>query len=547
MTDRPERLYNTLAIICALALMLFGMSAAAERSGDPADALDIDFSINPGEMVAPGDATMTFIITNRSNFEIQNIYLSSSDGLLSEPIGQISAGETQTLVRPHAVTQEELDQGEVSYVISHDAPVPGGEKVSHTVTAAVVKGDARPDVDFTRQLSSRYVAPGGQLTITYKLANCGNVPATDIYVRDTLGDFTGRLERLDIGATKTFISRVTVYNAVESVATLEYTVPSGESFTRRLDPVPIELADSALDVSFSVGRSVFDADRADAILTLTNTGNDDYANITVLDDVYGGVIADSVTLPAGGAPMEIAYTYPVRGSGEYRWRITGVSQAGEALDYITDTITLNGEPGPRTVDVMLTASPRTPKINRAGRVTFDIDIANTGTLLARDLRLYEATLGDVRRLAVLPTGDPCRCQVTYDVTSDSEYVFCVDYTDAGGRPRTVTASPVTVDITPAGVSPEARQGDVVELDGSPVKMGNTSTFTVLLLVASAALVSMITILLITSLRARRERRMRIAAQRQRAREELGKTNAFTPVRTSGKRRKKKGGASARKK
>ena len=137
--------------------------------------------------------------------------------------------------------------------------------------------------------------------------------------------------------------------------------------------------------------------------------------------------------------------------------------------------------------------------------------------------------------------------MTYDVTSDSEYVFCVDYTDAGGRPRTVTASPVTVDITPAGVSPEARQGDVVELDGSPVKMGNTSTFTVLLLVASAALVSMITILLITSLRARRERRMRIAAQRQRAREELGKTNAFTPVRTSGKRRKKKSGASARKK
>ena len=150
-----------------LMLVCIAMPALAESEDD--SGLDVEFSISPAEMVGPSDATMTFIITNNSGSDIKNIYLTSDDGLLSEPVGQIAAGESQTLVRPHAVTQEELDAGTVSYVISHDAPLPGGEKVSHTVTAAVVKGDARPDVDFTRQLSSRYVAPGGQLTITYKL------------------------------------------------------------------------------------------------------------------------------------------------------------------------------------------------------------------------------------------------------------------------------------------------------------------------------------------------------------------------------------------
>ena len=536
-----------LAMICVMALAGFAVPALAE--GDmprAADVLDIDFSISPDELVGPGDVTMTFIITNQSHFDVQNVYITSSDGLLSEPIGQIGAGETQTLVRPHAVTQEELDAGSVSYSVTHDSISSGGEKVSHMLRARVSKGSARPEVDFTRQLSSRHVAPGGQLTVTYRLTNNGNVPVTAVAVHDTLGDFTGRQEVLEVGATRTFISRVTIDNESASEASLEYTVPSGDTVSRTLAPVPVRLSESALDVSFSVGRSVFDPDRADAILTLTNTGNDDYFGLTVLDDVYGGVIADSVALPHGSNPYEVAYTYPLRGGSEFRWRVTGVSQSGEALDFVTDTVALDETDAGRTLDVRLSASTRTPRINRAGWVTFDIEMANDGTVMAQDLSLYEINRGEIRKIAVLPTGEPSRCQVGYEVREDEEFVFCLGYTDLDGTAKTASSAPIQVVISPAGIAPGVRPGESVQAKGPSVKMSTTSTFTILLAVASAALVSMFTILLVTSLRARKDRRKRIAEQRRRQRAGQDKVKA-APAAAKEDRRKRSDNASRKKK
>ena len=536
MTRMSRRTAGLITLVCALALALFCAPGLGEAPRG-VDMLDINFSLNPGELVAPGETVMTFIITNRSGYEVKNIYLSSADGLLSEPIGQISPGETQTLSRTHEVTQEELDEGYVRYVITHDAALPGGDKVTHELTAPVVKSDPRPEVDFTRQLSSEYVAPGGLLTITYRVTNSGNVPVTAVYVRDELGDFTGKLEKLDVGASRTFISRVTVNTGAHSDASLEYKVPSGDTVTRRLDSAVIHIASSALEVEFSVGRSVFDPDRADAVLILTNTGNDDYHNITVLDDVYGGVIADSITLPRQSRPMEVAFTYPVRGEGEYRWRVTGVSQAGEALDRTTDTLTLHDELLSREIDIEMTVTALTPRINREGRVTFDVALANRGTVTARNLRFYEINRGELRKLAVLPTGEPSRFTVDYDVHEDSQFIFCLDYTDADGLARTISSDPIVVEITPAGVTPEQLGGEPLKLEGDSVKLNTSSTFTILLGVASAALVSMFTILLVTSLLSRKDKRRRAAAQKKKTREDPGKTAAFTPVKAKAQKAK----------
>ena len=524
-------LLGALTVLCAL----FAPLTAAQAAQDA--ALSIGFTVEPRLMVAPGDVTMTFVIQNRSDQAVHNIYLSSADGLLSEPVGQLGPGESQTLVRPHAVTQEELDSGAITYAVSHDPQDGSGEKVVYNLSAAIVKGEPKPSVSFTRQLSSDYVPQGGQVTLTYKLANTGNVALSALRIRDTLGDFTGRLEQLDVGDAKTFISRVTLSEAAESAPVLEYAVPSGEEFALSLDPAPIAIADSALDISFSVGKITFEKDTANAILILTNNGNVGYSNITVLDDVYGGVIADAVSLPVGSRPVEIAHTYPLRGQGEYRWRITGLSGAGEALDLRTDTLTLDEAPAAGVVTVSLSAMTRTPRISRPGRVTFELSIANTGTAMGKDARLYEASRGEIRRLAVLPTGEPTLCYVSYDVGVDGDFVFYLTYTDAQGRQRTVSSMPITVEIAADGVDPERADASGATLAGEPVKLGgNSTTFIVLLIIAGAALTVLFTILAVTSVRARRARLRRVAAEKQRIKAELGKTGSIPTVKAPDRKR-----------
>ena len=528
-------LAGALVVLCAL----FSTCAAPAEGVETPTSLAIDFSVSPSVLVAPGDVTMTFIIENRTDSVVRNIYLSSADGQLSEPIGQIGPGETQTLMRPHSVTEDELNAGAITYTVSHDPMIAGDAKVTYLLSAPIVRGDAVPGVDFTRQLSSGCVTPGGLVTVTYKIANTGNVALSGLRLRDTLGDFTGRLERLDVGESKAFISRVTLSEQAESAPVLEYAVPSGETFTRSLDPLPIRIANSALQLSFSVGQTVFEDGTADAILILTNTGDVDYSDITVLDDVYGGVIADAVSLPSGGNPVEISYTYPLRGEGEYRWRITGVSGAGEALDMRTETRTLAGDGADARVEIELRAAARTPVIKRSGQVTFDCAIANTGNAMARDALLYEVERGEIRRLAVLPTGEPSQCSVSYEVKEDAQFIFCLTYTDADGHQRTVSSAPVDVRIASDGVEPERVGRAGMDLEGDSVKMsGNSATFIVLLVIAGAALTVMITILVLASVRARRERMKRIAAEKQRVRAELGRTGSIPTVKAPRKKRKK---------
>ena len=533
------------ALICALLCLGAPMrpwtrAAAEPQAGEPAEpVLEISFAVKPESMVAPGEATMTFTLVNPSDRPVQNVYLASADGLLSEPIGQIGPGETQTLIRPHTVTQEELDSGQIGYTLSHDPADPEGEKVTYSLNVPIAKGEARPGVDFTRQVSSDYVAMGGLVTVTYKVRNNGNVPLSALRIRDTLGDFTGRQEQLGVGETKIFISRVTIAEETDSAPVLEYQA-AGKSLERALDPLPIHIAYGDLLASFTVARSVFEDDTADAILILTNRGNVGYRNVTVLDDIYGGVIADVPALPGGGSPVEVDYTYPLRGETQYRWRITGTSDTGEALDMLTDTVTLSSVSGDGTVSVSLEVGARTPKISRPGWVTFDFTIANTGSVMAREALLYEVNRGEVRRLAVLPTGEPIVFSAAYEVRADDQFIFCLNYTDAQDRQRTISASPVQISIAPDGAAPEAAPGGLTRLEGESVKMGgNSSTFVALLVIAGAALTVMITILLAASVRARRERKLRIAAEKQRIKDELGKTNPFTPLKVRPSRKKKK--------
>ena len=519
------------ALVGAL-LALFALTTGACGEEAPQSALFIDFTISPTMMVAPGDISMTFLIENRSNLPVQNIYLTSEDGLLSEPIGQLGAGERQTLVRSHAVTQEELDAGQIVYTISHDARQDGGEKVVYTLIAPIVKGEQQPSVAFTRQFSSQHVLKDGLLTITYKIVNTGNVPLTALRIRDSLGDFTGRLEQLDVGESKTFISRVTLSADDLSLPVLEYAVPTGDEFSVSLDPAPIPIADDHLITSFYVRQAEFNEDIADAILILSNLGNVDYFDITVWDDVYGGVIADAVSLPSGAQPVEIPYTYPLRGEGDYRWHITGENSAGQLLDLRTSTIVASNVPEEQRMDITLTAQTATPRINRPGRVSFDFSILNTGTVMARDARLYEITRGDIRRLAVLPRGErePTVFSASYDVSTDAEFIFCLEYTDAQGHRQEQTTSPIAVQIVPDGVNPQRPDAVGGTVEGKSLKLGgNSATFVVLLIIAGAALTVMITILAVTSIRSRQERMKRMAAEKQRIKAELGRTGAFPAV------------------
>ena len=94
-----------------------------------------------------------------------------------------------------------------------------------------------------------------------------------------------------------------------------------------------------------------------------------------------------------------------------------------------------------------------------------------------------------------------------------------------------------VAIGKGGQQPESATDDVSALHGSSMQIGNSSVYLALLVGACIVLVVLSIILLVTSRRARKLRKERLAARKQRLKEEMGKTNPFKPIKNTSKAKK----------
>lgn len=524
--NRPGRAALIRLVLAALCLWClapgFAMPAAAEAGQQ---LLEIALSAKPAEMVEPGDVMLSFSIENTSGTDARNVYLSSSDGLLYEPLGQLDAGEKQSFNRQHSVSAQELDDGEITYTISHDDPLNPEGKVNYTVSALIRRSSAMPAVEFTRQFSSRSVAPGSTLVVTYRVRNTGNVALISLRVQDSLGDFTGRVEQLAPGESRTLISRAIVNEDAVSSAVLDYSAAGMEDtlLTQTLADVPVTLAESALEGELTAGYSPFARDGADVLLILSNTGDADISNICITDEIYGGIIADGIVVPAGGEPVSVSHSYPLRGDGGFRWRIRGVSETGEKIEFLSNHCALLPIDSGEHMDLTLEAAAHTPRIRRSGSVRVTVRISNPGGSDVRDVVLTEALQGELRRFAIVPAEDSVEREFSFHVEDDADFRFSLEYTDAEGARRSVNCLPLTVEIAPDGVLPEGAEPAFFEFTGSSIKIGGSTTFAVLLIAGAAVLLALVIMLLIASRRARIRKQMRIAAEKQRRKSSAGKS------------------------
>lgn len=497
--------------------------------------LRVEAVAEPDVLIAPGEVTLSFALTNASEHPLDNVSLTSADGMNTQSLGTLEPEETRTLEILHSVSDAELDTGAVTYVATCHA---GGNLYSYPVEAAINKKNVPPEIEFTRRFSNAFVAAESSVAVVYEVRNVGEVDVLALTLTDPLGGFSSQLESLEAGESRTFLQRVSLTEDTVSAPVLEYATDAGHEnvYTTRLDEMMVRIAYSLLDLDFSAERSPFETSTADVVLELNNNGNVAYRNVTIYDDVYGGVIADAIEIPAGSEPVICTHTYPLRGTEEYRWRVTGETEAGERVDFITDTLSLSADEPDIPARLTLSARASMTNISRKGFVSFILQVANEGGDHAAHVQLSEETRGDIRELAVVPAGEPMVLQVKYPVYEDSEFVFSATYTDAEGIQHKIVADPVFVEISAGGTRPEPLESEKGLFGGVSVQVGNSSLFMVLLIGSIVILIVLTVILLVTSRRAKKARRERAAARKQRIKEEMGKTNRFRPVKRTAKKK-----------
>jgi len=200
------------------------------------------------------------------------------------------------------------------------------------------------------------------------------------------------------------------------------------------------------------------------------------------------------------------------------------------VDFVTDTITLEASSLQEPASLRLEAEIHTPRIRRSGNVPVTIRIHNEGNSALHDIILTEPALGEIRSFAVIPAGGEIVRHLDVQVDEDMQLQFRADYTDTDGWLRHAETEAMQIVIAADGILPEGSKIPLIEFTGTSVKIGGSALFGVLLIAATVVLIILTVILLIASRRAKLEKQLRIAAERQRRKEEMGKTNRFKPIR-----------------
>ena len=539
------------ALLAALAFALlcaggFAMPAARAEGAEPTQpplrhVLDISFSVSPAALVEPGAVTLTFTIANTSEYDAENVYISSSDGLRTEPLGQIEAGDSRTFSRAHDVTEAELEAGRITYIFSHDGVAGDPDTVNYTVDCPIERAIARGEVEFTRQFSAAYARPGDVVTITYRVRNAGNVPIADLRVDDAPGEFAGRADSLDVGETRLFTSRVSVEDVTTSAPRLRYTVPAEGGGEREvtLSEARILLADEQLTATLALDRETARVgETVTATLTVMSLGNVSFYDLAVYDESFGGLVADSLEMEPGTQTLTIQRQYPVRGDATYQLRVRALSSSGAVIETLTEPVSLRALPAGSGADISVYAEAVYPQIAAAGDVPVDVYILNEGDESARDAVLTEASTGtQLRTFDFLAARFTTHRRVYVPVSQTGELTFSVRYVNAAGVARTVESPPVLVEIARGGQRLD-QIGESAPYSGQSVKISENPTFLFMLGGAALLLIALAVALLITSRKQRRQRREKLEKQRRQRQEELGKTNRFTPVRAAQRKAEK---------
>lgn len=535
---RSIKRFCLLPFLCLL--LFFCRLALAEDAANP---LIVTAAANPDHLVLAQDVTFSFRLENASGSDLYDVTVLFPEANGQQPVGPILAGETASTEFSYPVTDEELSQGGITFAIA-SAEAAGGETTGYQeVTLPLTREAEAPAVEFTRQISSRYVHAGDALTVAYQLKNTGNVPLANLSLSDPLGEFSASLDALEVGASRTFINRVTLEQSTASAPTVTFSsAASGQSYNKSLSSASITLAEEAIFAQLSVSAGeVSYGDSVTLTLTLSNGGNVSFSDITLSDNALGVLENEPLSLPSGADPIVIVRSCVIKSNTTFQVHVTGNTDAGTPFAVDTDPVSVNVTESEGASNLTLSAEPSARTLNAPGMVSFVITLTNNGQTDLSHVTLREVNRGEVRVFDVIPPGDPTVREQMYEVTEDSTFQFVAEISDSDGTVRAVSSDPIAISIRADGQAPlaTAQSGGSSLLRWQAFHLRG-SMFYPLMIGGAVLLLILLIIALIFSIRRKRRLRNANRAERLRRSEKFGRTNKFTPVRRENRPRRPDG-------
>ena len=448
------------------------VAEAQDPPGDPVDSnpstIDVNIpsapalalvkTVTPAGVSTAGDSvTYSFFVRNTGNVTVNTLDIQetafSGTGTMSAvtcPVTSLASNATTTCTATYAVTQADIDAGEVTNTATATGKDPGGANVTSNPDDATVTASATPDIGLVKTASpSAYLpAPGGTLSYTFVVTNTGGTTLNNVTVAETA--FSPGLanaptsscpkttllpnESMTCTAAYTVTQADADYGYVTNTATATGTPPSGPPVTASDSANVPENASPALTLVKSVSPQIMNAagDVVTYSFLVTNSGNVTVHGITINDFTFTGsgslgtiTCPDTLLIPL--ASTTCTATYAVTQADIDAGNVHNVAVAS-GLDPHDASVVSNES----VADVDTTASPALTlaksvsptTVHVAGdSVTYSFLVTNSGNVTVKNLAIDDFVFTGTGARSPIPCpvttllpNASTTCTATYAVT-----------------------------------------------------------------------------------------------------------------------------------
>lgn len=434
-TQNKMRKLFTLLALAVMLLAMFALSAHA------AENVNFTISVEPASLPAPGNVTVSIRVVNAGESDMtEPVTLYDPDGNVVASFGDggqalIKKGDYVPAQHTYAVSQEQLDEGRLTYSISYNELDENGAVTVKTQTASadIAFTGVKTELTVNRTIDPEVVREGKNVTVTYELYNAGNVEITSIRVREntSISRSSQTVTSLAPGERTTVQFTATMgKNDLISHGNITYKA-DGKSQTEELPEVTILRAKPGLvldNILTADKTAISNGETVTLTLTIKNNGNITYSNITVTDAKYGEIFTNLTLAPEETLVREKQFT--LSETTNFKYSITLPDNTGTTNTVTSDEVKISVYDPTQVMHIGVTAETDSLNISRVpADVRFKLTVTNNSTMEAKNVALYHGDTHIYTFPSILP-GKSVTIERDFSVAQAGKFRFTARVRDA---------------------------------------------------------------------------------------------------------------------
>ena len=404
-----KRLFLALALGIALVLLC----ASAALADDP---MKVSMELSTTKFSAPKTINVSITVTNVGEGDMPGpVTLYYPSGKKVDEFGSptLTVGSSKRWTGEWTVTQAELDAGKVTFKIKYsvytDTYGEDGEpklvNKTKNFSKKITYTGADPQLEISRTITPTTAQKGQEVSVTYDITNVGEIAVTAVNIKEnsSISSKTGSIDSIQPEETKSYTFTATMGTKdLTSAATVSYKA-GGKTFTKKVEAAAVKFGEVNLTATLKADKKGgAPGDTVKLTLTLKNSGNLDFTNITVKDPSLGTIFSGE-SLKAGET-KSLEYNLTVTDTKEYQFTVTADETTGKGVETATGRVKITAmDPTQQIVLSLDAAADREVVYKVPGTVRFTITVHNDSAVEVKNIAV-KAVDTELYRFESIPAG-----------------------------------------------------------------------------------------------------------------------------------------------